>query len=221
MALEKWFQKEIPDSKVLCLDTLSFSLPIVRGVYTRSYLEMVRHMPHLWGYFYETTDDPETRNGVIATLGELTEKLNIQKLKKTLLFFSPDAILFTHFFGAAAIAESFAPDIPVFYVNTDFLSHVFHRNPAFSAWFVSSEETLCQYLADGLSPERVFLTGIPVDPAYVSPPGREEARERLGLDIDERNALVMGGGLGVGAIEEVVRSLHKGGFATEGICGLH
>lgn len=221
MALEKWFQQEIPDPQVLCLDTLSFSLPIVRGVYTRSYLEMVRHMPHLWGYFYETTDDPETRNGVIATLGELTEKLNILKLKKTLLSFSPDAIVFTHFFGAAAIAESFAPDIPVCYVNTDFLSHVFHRNPAFSAWFVSSEETLNQYLADGLSLERVFLTGIPVDPAYASPPGREEARERLGLDMDERIALVMGGGIGVGPIEEVVLSLHEGGFATEVICGIN
>jgi len=221
LALEKWFGREVPDSRVLCLDTLSFALPIVRGVYTRSYLEMVRHMPHLWGYFYETTDDLQTRNGVIATLGELTEKLNLQGLKKALSTFSPDVIIFTHFFGAAAIAESFAPSVPVCYVNTDFLSHVFHRNPSFSAWFVSSDETLRQYLADGLPPDRVFPTGIPVDPVYTEPPGKEESRRRLGLAADERVALVMGGGIGVGPIEEVVASLVGGGFATEVICGIN
>ena len=219
LALEKWFNREVPDSSVLCLDTLSFALPLVRGVYTRSYLEMVSHMPHLWGYFYETTDDPETRNGVIATLGELTEKLNLLGLKKALSSFSPDAIIFTHFFGAAAVTEAFAPGVPVCYVNTDFLSHVFHRNPSFSAWFVSSDETLQQYLADGLPPDKIHPTGIPVDPVYLSPPDKEESRRRLGLAMDKRVALVMGGGIGVGPIEEVVNSLVEGGFTVEVICG--
>ncbi len=219
LALEKWFRLELHDPETLCIDTLSFSSPIVRGVYTRSYLEMVRHMPHLWGYFYDSTDDPSTRNGVIATLGELTEKINLLKLKKNLAAFSPDVILFTHFFGSGAIAESFSPEIPVCYVNTDFLSHVFHRNPAFSAWFVSSEETFSQYLADGLPRERIFLTGIPVDPVYASSPTRQEARLRLGMDLDKSIALVMGGGIGLGPMEEVVDSLHKGGFGVEVICG--
>jgi len=219
LALEKWFRLELQEPEILCIDTLSFSSPIVRGVYTRSYLEMVRHMPHLWGYFYDSTDDLSTRNGVIATLGELTEKINLLKLKKILGAFSPDVIIFTHFFGANAVAEAFAPAIPVCYVNTDFLSHVFHRNPAFSAWFVSSEETLSQYLADGLPGERVFLTGIPVDPVYSSPPSRREARLRLDLDLYEKTALVMGGGIGVGPMEEVVVSLHEGGFGVDVICG--
>lgn len=219
LALEKWFRLEIPDSEVLCLDTLLFSSPIVRGVYTRSYLEMVRRIPHLWGYFYNTTDEPEARNGVIATLGELTEKLNILKIRKTLGKFSPDAIIFTHFFGAGAIADAFSPSIPVYYVNTDFLSHVFHRNPAFSGWFVSTDETVSQYIADGISQERVFLTGIPVDPIYASPPGRTEARSLLGIEHKETRALVMGGGIGVGPMSEVVRSLNAEEFSVDAVCG--
>ncbi len=219
LALEKWFGLEVPDSEVLCLDTLSFSSPIVRGVYTRSYLEMVRHTPHLWGYFYDSTDEPEARNGVIATLGELTEKFNVLKLRRRLEDFSPDAIIFTHFFGANAIADAFSTVVPVYYVNTDFLSHVFHRNPAFSGWFVSTEETVSQHLADGLSKERVFLTGIPVDPVYVSPSKRAEARTLLGIDSGETSALVMGGGIGVGPMGEVVRSLHAGGFSVDAVCG--
>ncbi len=220
LALEKWFGLEFPGSAILCLDTLSFSSPIVRGVYTRSYLEMVRRIPHLWGYFYDLTDEPDARSGVIATLGELTEKLNIQKLRKTLIDFSPDAIIFTHFFGAAALAGEFTPEVPVYYVNTDFLSHVFHRNPSFSGWFVPTQETVYQHLADGLSTERVFLMGIPVDPAYASLPGKIEARRLLGVPAEEdKLALVMGGGIGMDSMEAVVSSLAEGGFAVEALCG--
>ncbi|MDO9508639.1 MAG: galactosyldiacylglycerol synthase [Thermovirgaceae bacterium] len=219
LALEKWFRLEIPDSEVLCLDTLSFSSPIVRGVYTRSYLEMVRHIPQLWGYFYDTTDEPRARDGVIATLGELTEKLNIAKLRRMLEDFSPDAIVFTHFFGANSIAEEFAPRIPVYYVNTDFLSHVFHRNPAFSGWFVSTEETVSQHIADGLPAERVFLTGIPVDPLFTSPLKKSEARKSLGIAPDEMVALVMGGGIGMGSMAAVVHSLFAGKFSVDALCG--
>ena len=218
-ALEKWFGLEIPGSEILCLDTLSFSSPIVRGVYTRSYLEMVRRTPHLWGYFYDSTDEPKARSGVIATLEELTEKFNILKLRRTLEDFSPDAIIFTHFFGSGAIADIFSPSTPVYYVNTDFLSHVFHRNPAFSGWFVSTEETVSQHLVDGLPKERIFLMGIPVDPVYVSPPLRAEARSYLGMDLGETCALVTGGGIGVGPMSEVVRSLSAGGFSVDAICG--
>ncbi len=219
LALEKWFRLEKPDSGILCLDTLSFSSHIVRGIYTRSYLEMVRHIPQLWGYFYDSTDEPEARNGVIATLGELTEKLNVAKLRRILEDFSPDAILFTHFFGAHAIAEAFTPQTPVYYVNTDFLSHVFHRNPAFSGWFVSTGETVSQHLADGLPAEKVYLTGIPVDPIFASPPGRENAREILGIPGDEKAALVTGGGIGVGPMRDVVLSLFEGGFSIDAVCG--
>ena len=219
LALEKWFGLEFPGSKVLCLDTLSFSSPIVRGAYTRSYLEMVRRIPHLWGYFYDLTDEPDARSGVIATLGELTEKLNIQKLRKTLIDFSPDAVIFTHFFGAAALAGEFTPEVPVYYVNTDFLSHVFHRNPSFSGWFVPTEETLSQHREDGLPRERVFLTGIPVDPSYASLPDKREARELLGLPEKEKTALVMGGGIGMGSMEAVVSSLADGGFIVHALCG--
>lgn len=218
-ALEKWFKLENPDSEILCLDTLSFTSSLVRGVYTRSYLEMVRRIPHLWGYFYDTTDEPEARSGVIAVLGELTEKLNIFRIKKILEEFSPNAIIFTHFFGANAIAEAFSPATPVYYVNTDFMSHVFHRNPAFSGWFVSTEETASQHIADGLPRERIFLTGIPVDPVYASPPKRSKARKLLGVDPEKTRVLVMGGGIGVGPLGEVVRSLHKGGFSVDAVCG--
>lgn len=208
LSLTKWFKLEYPDCEVLCIDTLAYALPLVKGFMTRSYLEMVKRVPRLWGYFYDSTDTPEAKDGFLGTLNDMTERLNLIKLKRNLLDFAPSAVLFTHFFGAGPLAEALSPDIPVFYVNTDFLSHVFHRNPAFSGWYVGSREALYQYWSDGID-GRVAFTGIPIDPVFAFPPSRREARKRLGLSCEEKSILVMSGGIGVGPMEEVLESLSQ------------
>jgi processive 1,2-diacylglycerol beta-glucosyltransferase len=219
LALTRWFQAEFPEVKTVCLDTLAYSSPLVRGIYTRSYLEMVRRAPQLWGYFYESMEHPESQDGLLSTLNELAEKLNLTKLRLSLESFAPDIILFTHFFGTSAVMSAF-PGIPVYYVNTDFLSHIFHRNRAFSGWFVASDEAIRQCAADGLDMNRVVFSGIPVDPAYCFPPGREEARQRLGIGGSAPSVLVVSGGIGVGPIEGVVESLvRQDGMDVFAICG--
>lgn len=219
LALTRWFQLECPGVQTVCLDTLAYSSPLVRGIYTRSYLEMVRRAPQLWGYFYESMEHPESQDGLLSTLNELAERLNLAKLRLSLESFAPDIILFTHFFGTTAVISAF-PEIPVYYVNTDFLSHIFHRSKAFSGWFVASTEAVRQYAADGLDMDRVVFSGIPVDPAYCDPPSRREARDRLGIRGNAPSALVVSGGIGVGPIEGVVESLvRQDGLDVFAICG--
>ena len=219
LALTKWFQMECPRVQTVCLDTLAYSSPLVRGIYTRSYLEMVRRAPQLWGYFYESMEHPESQDGLLSTLNELAERLNLAKLRLSLESFAPDIILFTHFFGTTAVISAF-PEIPVYYVNTDFLSHIFHRSKAFAGWFVASAEAVRQYASDGLDMSRVVFSGIPVDPAYCDPPSREEARWRLGIRGNAPAALVVSGGIGVGPIEGVVDSLvRQDGLDVFAICG--
>lgn len=219
LALTRWFQLECPGVQTVCLDTLAYSSPLVRGIYTRSYLEMVRRAPQLWGYFYESMEHPESQDGLLSTLNELAERLNLAKLRLSLETFAPDIILFTHFFGTTAVVMAF-PEIPVYYVNTDFLSHIFHRSKAFAGWFVASKEAVRQYAADGLDLDRVVFSGIPVDPAYCTPPTREEARTRLGIRGDAPSVLVVSGGIGVGPIEGVVESLvRQDGMDVYAICG--
>ena len=219
LALARWFERESPGCETLCLDTLDFTNALVRGLYTRSYLEMVRRAPQLWGYFYDSLDEPEAADGVVATLNELTERLHLSRLIERLEAFNPDALLFTHFFGAAAVAERLLPRRPVFYVNTDFLSHLFHRHHPFTGWFVASDETALQYGADGIAMDRVVVSGIPVAPRYVALPSKAEARAALDLAGEERVVLVMGGGIGVGPFEEVITSLLEGDLTVLAVCG--
>ncbi|MDD5557658.1 MAG: UDP-N-acetylglucosamine--N-acetylmuramyl-(pentapeptide) pyrophosphoryl-undecaprenol N-acetylglucosamine transferase [bacterium] len=55
--------------------------------------------------------------------------------------------------------------------------------------------------AEGLRRGHV-LTGVPVRPSVLSPPGREEARARLGLEGNRFTLLVMGGSQGARALNE-------------------
>src|SRR5207247_1420098 len=65
-------------------------------------------------------------------------------------------------------------------------------------YFVASEEVATELAGLGVPPERIEVTGIPVDPRFARTLGREAARERLRLDPARRAVLVMGGGSGVG-----------------------
>ena len=207
-ALCEWFS--MFDVDTICVDALAYVNPIIRGIYARSYLEMVRKAPQIWGYFYESTDSPEAAIGLLGGLHELTVKLNARKLLKVLVDFSPDAIIFTHFFAAAAVAQEYKGKTPIFLVNTDFLSHVFHRDrDIYDGWFVASEEALLQYEADGIDIEKVYISGIPIKPCFMTPPSKRSARDKLRLSQDGSVFLVMGGGIGVGPLEDVVESLSQ------------
>ncbi|MCX7828958.1 MAG: glycosyltransferase [Thermanaerothrix sp.] len=207
VALSDWIRTQYPECQVVCLDVLSFGSPFVKAFIANSYLEMVKRAPRLWGYFYDSMDDPKARDGVLNSINELTARINLRRLIKRLRAFNPDAIVFTHFFGAGPIAEEFLGKVPVYYLNTDFLSHVFHRNPLFRGWFVASREAVLQYNCDGIF-DRVWFTGIPVARSFVSPRPREEALRELGLE-DRTTVLVMSGGIGVGPLEDAVETLSK------------
>lgn len=151
-----------------------FRLPLVRGFISRSYLEMVKRAPRLWGYFYDTLDDPEARDGLLGSLNEMTTKLNLRRLKRRLEAFGPHALFCTHFFGAGPLAEAFAPQVPLYYVNTDFLSHVFHRNRLFAGWFVAGPRRPGS-TPPTASPRRSTRRASPSSPP-TPPPGEEAGR---------------------------------------------
>src|SRR5439155_22040593 len=68
-------------------------------------------------------------------------------------------------------------------------------------------ETAAEVAARGVRRSRIRASGIPVDPAFGAAPDREAARRALGIDPARRAVLVLSGGLGMGPLAEVVRSL--------------
>jgi processive 1,2-diacylglycerol beta-glucosyltransferase len=61
----------------------------------------------------------------------------------------------------------------------------------------------------GIPPEKLVVSGIPIDPVFAEKKGKREMRAKHGLKPDLPTILVSAGGFGVGPIEHILESLSE------------
>lgn len=98
-------------------------------------------------------------------------------------------------------------DIPVVSVLTDYGVHPFWADPAADLILTPDEAAADALAALGVPRKRLRATGIPVHPAFASPPSRTDARRALALPSAAPVALLTGGGKGLGDIDRMAVSL--------------
>ena len=79
---------------------------------------------------------------------------------------------------------------------------------------VPTEEVQAKALESGLPPERVEITGLPVNPPLPSPVDRMALRQRLGLAQD-RSVALFAGSKRVTKLEPVAHALNHSGLPLE------
>ncbi|HVV95662.1 MAG TPA: glycosyltransferase, partial [Rhodanobacteraceae bacterium] len=191
------------------LDVMDFVSSAFRALYTDFYLKLVEHHPSVWSMLYRIMDKTPP-SAPLARVRRAIERLNTLKLRKAIAAFAPDAVVCTHFLPAELLMRErsrgrFAS--PVFVQITDFDLHGMWIVPDMAGYFVASDEVAFRAEARGIARERVHVTGIPVMPAFASPPSRVEAAAELGLDPRRTTFLLMGGGAGLGGLDEVAARL--------------
>ncbi len=227
-ALADWCRAEYPDAEVLCRDLLDYVPRWIRWCVTRAYLFMARRAPWMWGRLYAVTDHPPKpgwRTSFWDDLHKTVSRVYLRYLFEEVDAFDPTAILVTHFFGMSALLDRWEHRTPIYYVDTDYISHAQQRDPRFDGWFVASDESIRQHQADGIpSPEtKVRNCGIPIARVYSDLPTREAARKKLDIDEAATSVLIAGGGIGAGALDAVADSLlsyaQGDGWHVEILCG--
>jgi len=110
---------------------------------------------------------------------------------------------------------------PQVIVVTDFDVHAMWLCHHFERYCVALDETRFHLEKLGIPPEKIAVTGIPIDPAFAQDRDKASARRALGLDPDRTTVLLSAGGFGVGPIEHLVRSLLETRHALQivAICG--
>ena len=204
-----------PRATVREVDTLVFASRFYRNTYAASYNAMASRAPALWGALYRSWASAPVNRGT-APVRLAMDRLNLRRLTRVLEREEPDAVVCTHFLPVEACAPSRAQGrlrVPLYCVITDFTAHPFWAFPHVDKYFVASPEVAGELCGQGVDPVRIEVTGIPVDPVFTQPIGREAARARLGLDPREPVVLVMGGGSGVGPLAELAERL--AGLALE------
>jgi processive 1,2-diacylglycerol beta-glucosyltransferase len=195
------------------LDVMDFVSTAFRALYTDFYLKLVEHHPAMWAMLYRIMDRTPP-SAPLARVRRAIERLNTMRLRKAVAAFAPDAVVCTHFLPAELLMRERARGriaSPVFVQITDFDLHGMWIVPDMAGYFVASREVAFRAEARGIARERVHVTGIPVMPAFASPPSRAEAAAELGLDPRRKTFLLMGGGAGLGGIDEAAGHLLASG----------
>lgn len=215
--LAERFRLDNPDGRVICEDILDcVPRPLHYGL-SNYYLWTVRFWPWLWGKSYYGSDHPGITKFCCDFAHKILCKLFLRHAEKHAREIGAEAVFFTHYFGAEHYAKRNS-ETKVFFINTDYETHIFQRAGKLTAFFVPSETSVKQYAADGI--KNVYNTGIPIADKFMRTPSKKEARELLGIEQKQRVILVSGGGIGAGKIETVAAQLTKrSDWLTIVICG--
>lgn len=191
------------------LDVMDFVNAGFRKLYTDFYITLVNKAPALWGYLYKTVNEAKTDSS-LQKLRRGIERLNTKALLKEITAFKPDAIICTHFLPAeilSALIRKGKLIPPVWVQVTDFDLHRLWVQEHITGYFAANEEVAFRMRAQGIAAQNIYVTGIPIMPAFARPPLRSECTAELGIDPDRATFLLMGGGAGLGSLSALAKHL--------------
>ncbi len=193
---------------VCTMDAIELSRPWFRRLYVDPYWWMLRHAPEMWRWLFERRQ----RRGHRATAPHWLFRRGCAEVLRRLQRYSPHLVIATEI-GAAEIAALGKREdwfhCPILAVQTDLYAEPPWVQREIDVYAVASEEARAQFMSWGVSPNRVLLSGIPIDPAFSLPFDEAEIIQSLGLDAQRPVVLVMGGGMGPVPLHEIIMSLER------------
>jgi UDP-N-acetylglucosamine:LPS N-acetylglucosamine transferase len=139
-------------------------------------------------------------------------------LRDSLRAYRPDVIVTPYPLYQAPLAAIFALErhyTPVLTVVTDLVTvHALWFNDDVERCLVPTSDVLAKALESGLAPDRVEITGLPVNPALARPADRVALREQLGWSQDRCVAL-LAGSKRVTRLEPVAQAFNHAGLPLE------
>lgn len=205
-----------PAVETRVVDAVGYVSPILERAVEGTYIGALRIAPDLWGHFYEkmrrqetTSVNPILAKAVEAKFGPLIDE------------WRPDLLVSTHPFccSVGGAMKKTWPRLLLVATVTDFDMHAQWANEEVDLFVVGAEPVADLLRQRGIAEERILPAGMPIDPAFAGPVDLENAKRRHGLADREdgdggkrRVVLVMGGGLGIGPMAEVVRQLGQAPF---------
>lgn len=208
MAVKKAFDEmALRDVEVKLIDALDYTNDFFKWSYLQAYLLMVNKMPLFWGLSYYLTDNYFI-NLFVSGIRRFNNWINSKKFVKFLFEYKPDVIISSHFFASEIISdlkERKAITSRLVTIITDYRMHSWWVGDYTDAYIISSEDVKSALIKWKAEPSIIKVLGIPVEPIFTKPLDRKGILERNNLKEEPFTVLVIGGGFGVGPIEDIVK----------------
>jgi processive 1,2-diacylglycerol beta-glucosyltransferase len=208
-ALRQCAEQQFPGVQTLHLDVMRYVTAAFRKIYTDWYVRLVNASPAAWRLLYEKADEADPRSP-LQKLRRATERLNTKALLRAVEDFGPDAVVCTHFLPAELLMHQIHRErlrLPVWVQVTDFDLHRMWIMPNMTGYFAGNDEIAERMRQMIPPPAQIHSTGIPIMPTFGEAPDAVAASRQFGLDPARRMVLLMGGGAGMGGLDDVARTL--------------
>ena len=193
----------------MLLDSFSHANPILSKVTLRAYLTALKAAPEIWEWMY---DNPEFQKRTVL-IRDLLNRGNSRKMEKILRDFNPDVVVCTQAFACGVLAawkQKTGNRLPVLVgVLTDYVAHRYWAHPQVDMYVVPNDATRGTLIAQGVAPDRIRVHGIPVSDRFLTPVDKDTVYRSLDLKPGLPLILLMGGSLGLGPMQSVIRKLDR------------
>lgn len=181
------------DIEVKVVDTLTLANPLFRWISVRSFAQIVKRAPSIWGYFYETMDDRKYHEASHKFL-ERSRSVNLKKFIKFISEWNPDVIICTHWMPLQLIErirERISPSWALYFVLTDYTLHKMLVAENVDKYFVPTNKVAAELAYAGIPMSRIAVSGIPVDTDFLVQATCDEVESKLGLEKDLFTVLLL------------------------------
>jgi processive 1,2-diacylglycerol beta-glucosyltransferase len=202
---------ESADIEAIHWDIMDYMPGWIRKMYTDWYIHLVHRYPQLWAELYRFTNKQQS-DSLLQKLRRAVERWGAISLMQQIALFKPDAIICTHFLPAEIVARqrNRTNDIcPVWIQVTDFDLHQMWIQNGIAGYFTGNDEIAFRLRTCGMMHTQIHITGIPVMPSFAQPLDRVRCATWAGINPKTITILLMGGGAGLGNLEDIAAQLLK------------
>ena len=189
--------------EVRVVDFMAKEISTLNWLTKKFYLAALKFIPDLYDRIYKFADGQKV--GVSARF--LSSALMYLPFARLLKNFCPDVVICTHPFPEAAASlwkflhAKSEKNFLLATVLTDYSLHEIWIYGEVDFYFVATEEMKTKLETHCRAGQKIFATGIPIDEKF-------SVAEKIS-DATCTTILIMGGGLGLGSIEETLSELNK------------
>ncbi|NQT95863.1 MAG: hypothetical protein HQ572_05375 [Candidatus Omnitrophica bacterium] len=195
-----------PNIEAMPIDSLNYTTRFFKFSYKRVYIILIKYLPWLWGFFYHILNNRFFYQ-IAKPFRFVVNRLNSKRLQEFLVKENFDAVISTHFFATDVISRLKGKGIlslPLINIITDFEFHLYWLAKNVDKYIVTADFVKQEAVERGIAQDKILVYGVPIRKEFTANIAKSVARESLGLDNDKFTILIMGGGLGVGPLKEIV-----------------
>ena len=208
-AIAEELRRQEPEVELSTVDFMSRETSLLHWLVKQLYLIMLAWVPNLYDLCYKFSGG-ESGGGLAQ---KLSAHAMLPVLRRLIEKYRPDLVLCTHPFPAGACSllkekGGAGEKLPLAVVMTDYCLHQIWLYPQVEAYFMATEAMKAEMAGRGIGARLSISSGIPVSTGLQSLPAKGELRRELGLE-ELPTVLLMGGGLGLGGLDETLKELDK------------